>query len=126
VDDRERGGERASAVPTRPPIGAQARRIVVTVAVAVVALVGLAAWFVAGEAEVEVLGQRVGCDAIVAWPGDDAGRAAREAFEDRCEEAGRARRDRALLIGLGIVVVAAVVSTWPSRRLTGEALGPDR
>lgn len=125
MDDGERGGEHAAGAPTRPPMGPQARRIVVTVAAAVVALVGLAAWFVAGEAEVEVLGQRVGCDAIVAWPGDDAGREAREAYEERCEEAGRDRRDRALLIGLGIAVAASVVSTWPSRRLTGEALGPE-
>ncbi len=126
VDDVERGERRGSAPSARPSLGAQGQRIVVTLAVAVVALVGLAAWFVVGEAEVEVLGQTVGCDAIVAWPADDDGRAAREVFEDRCEEAASNRLDRARLIGLGIAVAAAVVSTWPSRRLTGEALGPER
>lgn len=126
MDDGARGGEHASVAPARPPMGPQAQRIVVTVAVAVVALVGLAAWFVAGEAEVEVLGQQVGCDAIVDWSPDDDGRALREDFEQRCEAAGDARRDRALVIGLIVAVAAAAVSTWPSRRLTGEALGPER
>lgn len=50
-----------------------------------------------------------------------------EAACDKAKEKARtSRRNTALAIGAGAFVVATAVSTWPSRRLTGEELGPIR
>ena len=50
----------------------------------------------------------------------------REEVEVHCAEAEDDRRNSALIAGGVAVTVAFAVSTWPSRRLTGEALGPRR
>lgn len=48
----------------------------------------------------------------------------RAELEERCDDAESTRRTTGLVTGAVVVTVAFAVSTWPSRRLTGEALGP--
>jgi hypothetical protein len=51
-------------------------------------------------------------------------------WERACDEAEADTRDgrrrTAFVVGVGAFVVATAVSTWPSRRLTGDRLGPLR
>lgn len=93
--------------------------VVVTLAL----LGGLALWGSSGgSSEADAGGStRLSCNAVVDWTDDAAGREAATAFEAQCAEAKEARRRQAGLIGAGVLVVAAVVSTWPSRRLTAGA-----
>ena len=100
------------------------RYVAVVVVVTVALLGGLALWASMAPDPAESGGSNSpSCDAVVDWTDDAAGRAAAAAFEDRCAivEARDARRRTAGLIGVGVVVVAAVASTWPSRRLTAGA-----
>lgn len=94
--------------------------IVSVVALAVVVIGALALWVTVVPYDVEVSGpggEVVPCDASTA-PTDPCDAAEADAREDR--------RTTALLIGVGAFVVATAVSTWPSRRLTGDRLGPLR
>ena len=93
--------------------------VVVTLAL----LGGLALWASSGGGyEADAGGSTpLSCDAVVDWTRDATGRAAAATFEAQCAEAKEARRRKASLIGAGVLVVAAAVSTWPSRRLTAGA-----
>ncbi len=78
----------------------------------------LALWVLAVPYDVDVAGPGgavVSCDAPTV-PVDDCEAAEADAREDR--------RTTALVVGVGAFVVATAVSTWPSRRLTGDRLGP--
>lgn len=92
--------------------------IVGVVVASLVAIAALALWAVALPVDAEVVatdGTTISCD-----------EASSEACEVAEEEARDDRRKTAILIGAGVFVVATAVSTWPSRRLTGERLGPLR
>lgn len=109
------------------PGGHGLRRIVVAVALCLVVLVGLAAWVIAVPVTVELAGWNNGgapldCDHIDSV---DIGRLRTEA-EQVCGDAESTRRNMALIAGGIAVTVAFAASTWPSRRLTGEELGPIR
>jgi hypothetical protein len=93
-----------------------ARRILIVVALAVVVLLGLAWWVLRVPYEVDLGGRPTDCDVIVR----DA-----PSFYEACDEARDERRTTALLIGAAVATAAAAASTIPSRRLTGEALGPE-
>ncbi|MCB0978652.1 MAG: hypothetical protein KDB02_14465 [Acidimicrobiales bacterium] len=102
--------------------------ILAVVAAAVAAMVGLALWVLVVPYNVTapIAGGRLeSCENV-----PDAPPEAVRSFAKACDEAkDRARTDRrntALLLGAGAFVVATAVSTWPSRRLTGERLGPLR
>lgn len=118
------GGPDDVVVPGPRGPSRSARRIVAAVAVALVALVGLGWWVLAAPYRVDASGRSVDCDARIGWALDPEARRARDDFERSCDRVRTDRRDRALLIGGGVAVAAAAVSTVPSRRLTGEALGP--
>ncbi|MCU1496356.1 MAG: hypothetical protein JWM47_309 [Acidimicrobiales bacterium] len=104
--------------------GRSATRIVTAVAVAAAVLGGLAWWVqVSPYAGTDDLR----CDARISWGGDPATRRqAEERFDRSCAEARRDRRDTALLVGAGVAIAVCAVSTVPSRRLTGDKLGPLR
>lgn len=107
--------------------GRGARRILVAVALCGLVLAGLAVWVLLVPVRVshpEWNGGRseLGCHTLDSV--DVFGfRAEAEAL---CDEAEEERRNAALIAGGVAVTVAFAVSTWPSRRLTGEALGPLR
>ncbi|NLD76423.1 MAG: hypothetical protein GX643_07125 [Acidimicrobiales bacterium] len=114
------------------PTSRGALRILGAVAVCLVALAGLAVWVLAvghpGEVTYESLACDMEMDAQDALDGSAA--ADRDA---RCEAAGEQlsesedeRLRTALIAGAVVVTVAFAASTWPSRRLTGEELGPIR
>ena len=98
------------------------RRILIVVAVAVVVLVGLVWWVAGVPYEAQTGGRSLDCEVTVVFdnPSWDP-----EAFDRACDEARRDRRTTALLIGAAVATAAAAASTIPSRRLTGEALGPE-
>jgi hypothetical protein len=100
-----------------------AGRIVVAVAVAVVAQLALAGWVVLASYEVRIGDASVDCDAPRAGAAP-AGPVARARVDRACEEQRDERRNTALLLGAAVAVAACAVSTVPSRRLTGEELGP--
>ncbi len=112
--ERVGGDERRQSRPVR--------RILVAVGLAVAVLVGLAWWGLAAPVHATVGGRSVSCDAV----DDGTAGAASAEVRDACDEAESDRRTTALLVGAGVATVAAAVSTWPSRRLTGEELGPLR
>lgn len=99
--------------------------IVTGVSLAVVVAVVL--WLHAVPYDVSLVGadgrpESVRCsslDAISISPAD------RVSVEAECSEAKTSRRNLGLLIGGTTITVVFAVSTWPSRRLTGEALGPN-
>jgi hypothetical protein len=99
-----------------------ARRILIVVALAVVVLLGLAWWVLRVPYEADVGTRSVDCDVTVILddPSWDAA-----AFDQACDDARDERRTTALLIGAAVATAAAAASTIPSRRLTGEALGPE-
>lgn len=87
---------------------------------------GLAVWVAAGsDTPTARLGEHdVACDAAIRPEHPDADvREWRRACAD-AESERTIRRDRAIVIGAIGVIIAGAFSTWPSRRLTGEHLGP--
>ncbi len=118
----------SEVVPQRGRTSRSARQIVAVVAVSVVALLALAGWVLAVGYDVapEPGAGAVSCDADVRWTDDATGRAAERWFERTCDDARDDRRNTALLLGVGVATLACAVSTVPSRRLTGEKLGPLR
>ncbi len=103
------------------------RRVVVAVALCLVALVGLAGWALLVPVTVDHPQLRNGglsldCDDLGSGEIFDV----RLEVEQRCDEAKATRRNTALIAGGVAVTVAFAASTWPSRRLTGEELGPIR
>lgn len=100
------------------------RWIITTVLVSVILIAGLGIWVAAGSYVVKVEGQTIDCDALITWGRGPAAEAKNTAFEKACDHQRDKRRTTALLLGVAIATVAAAVSTVPSRRLTGEALGP--
>lgn len=101
------------------------RRIVAIVAAATLVLVGLALWVLVAPYRTEAAGLSLDCDVEISWTDDAAGREAAETFDRTCADARSDRRRTALLIGAAVGTVAAAASTIPSRRLTGERLGPE-
>ncbi|MBX3285689.1 MAG: hypothetical protein KF703_10125 [Actinobacteria bacterium] len=99
-----------------------ARRILIVVSVAVLVLLGLAWWVVQVPYSAEVGPRSLECRPHMIFddPNWDP-----EAFDRACDDARSDRRTTALLIGAGVATAAAAASTIPSRRLTGEALGPE-
>ncbi len=125
--------------PTRP--SRSAKRIVVAVAAAAVVLAGLAWWVLAVPYHGTSVANhkvQVDCDApghgLVGLAADgqislvsaEARTEARAQFDRECDQARDDRRTTALLLGAGVAIAACAVSTVPSRRLTGEKLGPLR
>lgn len=103
--------------------------IVAVVVACVVAIGALALWVVAVPYDVEapLAGADLACDTVLDAGVGEAAIAAWEAACGRAEDDARAdRRNTAFVLGVGAFVVATAVSTWPSRRLTGERLGPLR
>lgn len=102
--------------------------IVSVVAAAVAVMVALALWVLVVPYEVAApLGQRPAVDCATTVDADPIEVTAWEAACDRAEDDARTdRRNTAFVLGVGAFVVATAVSTWPSRRLTGERLGPLR
>lgn len=92
------------------------------VGLAVVVPVGLAWWVLRVPYEADVGGRSVDCGvtAIVDDPAWDP-----VAFDRACDDAREDRRTIALVVGAAVATAAAAASTIPSRRLTGEALGPE-
>lgn len=110
--------------------GGRRRRIAIALLGALVALVALVVWvvLVPYPASTAPIGGRFGgldCDADVRWGTSPTARRLEARFDEVCDAPRRDRRNTALVIGGVVVVIAAVASTWPSRRLTGEALGPE-
>lgn len=101
------------------------RRIVGIVVAATLVLVGLALWVLVTPYRTEAAGLSLDCDVDISWTEDAAGREAEETFDRTCADDRRDRRRTALLIGAAVGTVAAAASTIPSRRLTGEHLGPE-
>ena len=89
------------------------------VALAVAVLVGLAWWVLKVPYEVSFAGETVDCEVT------DGARLVNAEVVESCDGARRDRRTTALLIGAAVATAAAAASTVPSRRLTGEALGPE-
>lgn len=103
--------------------------ILAVVAAAVAVMIGLAAWVIAVPYDVSAPlagGAALECDTRPGATGDAELAAWEEACERAEDDARADRRNTALVIGVGAFVVATAVSTWPSRRLTGERLGPLR
>lgn len=102
--------------------------ILTVVGVATGLMVLLALWVVVVPYDVSAAvgdGRSVSCHNISqAAPTAPEGR--EEACDKAREKARTSRRSTALAVGAGAFVVATAVSTWPSRRLTGEELGPIR
>ena len=103
------------------------RRIVAAVALCVMVLAGLATWVFMVPVTIDHPEWRGGgsslrCDTVSSV--DIAG--FRPEVERLCDDAETSRRNTALIIGGIAVTVAFGASTWPSRRLTGEELGPIR
>jgi hypothetical protein len=103
------------------------RRIVVAVALCLIALIGLASWVLLVPVEVDHPdwsdgGRSVDCSSTDSV--DLSG--LRADVEALCHDAEEDRRNTALIAGGVVAAVAFAVSTWPSRRLTGEELGPIR
>lgn len=106
-----------------------AKRIVATVAVAVVALVGLAVWVLAVPYRIDVgPAGRIECGKETVDDATAVVTSGREVglIDRRCDQAKDDRRNLALLLGAGVAIAACAVSTVPSRRLTGDKLGPLR
>lgn len=102
------------------------RFILVVVGVCIAVGIGLAFWVGSVGYDVSVPlgnGPSVACSSKVEAEGI-AATVWREACHDAVDEARSRRRNQAALLGVGAFVVATAVSTWPSRRLTGERLGP--
>lgn len=95
------------------------------VVVASLVLLGLGLWVLVVPYRTEAAGLSLDCDVDITWTNDAAGRNAEETFDRTCDEAHSDRRRTALLIGAGVATAAAAASTIPSRRLTGERLGPE-
>jgi hypothetical protein len=123
ADPGEKGVGSAPA-PSRRSV----RRIVAAVVLSVVVMVGLAAWVLLVPYESSAIGEggREDCDAVLDWIDSPEAARQRAEFEKSCDEAEEERRNVALIAGGVAVTVAFAASTWPSRRLTGEALGPLR
>lgn len=102
------------------------RFIVTVVAVGAAVLVVLALWVQSVGYAVEVDGRTRSCRTDQSWTAISASEHTHRAIEQACADAKDRRRNQALLIGAGVFTVACAVSTWPSRRLTGERLGPLR
>jgi len=106
--------------------------IVAVVGAAVAVVAGLAVWVAAVGYDVDapLAGRPVACataagDLPAATTGAEV--TAWEAACDRATDDARAsRRGTAVLLGAAAFVIATAVSTWPSRRLTGDRLGPLR
>lgn len=92
-----------------------AKRIVAAVAVAVMVLAGLAWWVLAASYSVADGPESIDCEQV-----------ATAALQRDCGQAKDDRRTTALLLGAGVAIAACAVSTVPSKRLTGEKLGPLR
>lgn len=106
-----------------------ARRITLAVAVCLIALLGLAWWvFLIPYESSDLAGAHssMDCETKVDWDVDPEGERQMAEFERSCDEARSSRRTTALVIGGVVATVAFAASTWPSRRLTGEELGPIR
>lgn len=116
----DEGGSAAPAGRQRRSV----RWIVTTVLVSVILIAGLGLWVATSSTEVKINGRPIDCDALVTWGTGPAADAKATTFERSCDHQRDKRRTTALLFGVGIATVAAAVSTVPSRRLTGEALGP--
>lgn len=117
--------------PNSGPLGSGltrgAKRILVVTAVSVVALIGIAVWVLVVPVQVDHDEWRNGGRAFQCHQLDTAEISAiRADLEELCEEAESQRRTTGLVAGAVVVTVAFAVTTWPSRRLTGEALGPLR
>lgn len=122
--------EQAPLPGTTPP-SRSARRIVAAVVVAALLLAGLAAWVLVVPYEVERAGTAVACDDLGEPPapsGPDDLALAQDRVEARrrCDDLRESRRNVALFAGAAVAIAACAVSTVPSRRLTGEKLGPLR
>lgn len=103
--------------------------IVSVVVASVLVLIGLTIWVTAMpyDDRAPLGGAIAECDAIVESDSDaESVREWRRACETVEDEARSTRRTQAIVIGATVVVIAMAVSTWPSRRLTGERLGPLR
>lgn len=123
----ETAGDGVGPVGALAPNGRPSRsaaRIVVAVAVAVMVLAGLAWWVLVmpynGTGDRRCGGHTPSTGTV------EAGRVAEVSFERSCRDARSERRQIALLVGAGVAITACAVSTVPSRRLTGERLGPLR
>lgn len=89
------------------------------VALAVVVLLGLAWWVLQVPYEVSFAGEPVDCEVT------GGAQLVNSTVVEACDDARSDRRTTALLIGAAVATAAAAASTIPSRRLTGEALGPE-
>lgn len=89
------------------------------VAAALLSWVALAIWVLAVPYNIEV-------DGSACSSGADRVSASSQRCDRAESNAKEQRRNQALLIGTGTFVLACAVSTWPSRRLTGDRLGPLR
>ncbi len=92
-----------------------AKRIVAAVAVAVVVLAGLAWWVLVVPYTVTDGSKTIDCEQV-----------STARFSHDCRQSKQGRRTTALLLGAGVAIAACAVSTVPSKRLTGEKLGPLR
>lgn len=102
--------------------------ILTVVAVAVVVMVGMVLWVLVVPYDVMAPiaeGRSQSCETMLDAP-PEVVRSFAEACDEAEDQARTDRRNIALLLGVGAFVVATAVSTWPSRRLTGERLGPLR
>lgn len=132
TSDQEQGEqstEPAAEKPIKLPTirsSRSARRIVVAVMVSALTIAALTAWVLLVPYKATVAGRVFDCDALVTWGNEPAGLAQREDFDQQCDKARSSRRTTALLVGAGVATAACAASTWPSKRLTGEALGPLR
>lgn len=122
-DEPEPAIQRNPRRRTRRPV----KVILAVVAATAVVLVGLAVWVSLGSdtPSARLGSAEVPCDSTVDFdePAPDV-----DAWFEACQGAKSertSRRDTAAVIGAVAVVVAWAFSTWPSRRLTGERLGPD-
>lgn len=123
IEQRPSETEDTARRRTRRPV----KVILAVVGATVVLLGGLAVWVSLGSdtPSARLGSAELSCDATVDFdePAPDV-----DAWFEACQDAKSertSRRDTAAVIGAVAVVVAWAFSTWPSRRLTGDRLGPD-
>lgn len=119
---------RPDATPTVPDQSVElvetrlSHLIVAAVGIGLVAILGLAWWgyFVpytsGGDSPIT-------CGAVLTLPEGPDQEAMLDRYEAGCDAARADRRNTAILIGTGVVVLLAAASTWPSRRLLAGRAG---
>lgn len=94
------------------------------VAAAIVVLIGLAGWVFLVPVTIDHDGFRNGGSSTIECGTRDSIEISgiRDEVDQRCVDAETERRNTALVLGAVVVTLIFAVSTWPSRRLTGESL----